>query len=140
MKAYILFCFIFFFTFAARPCANFSGSGTKLNGTRAPGSRAFGWMLLRHALNKNMQPDGIQLEAQLRGSTNFNDRSDYSVALMYLGRSNEAVELLQRLEAEQPGQYFVAANLGTAYELTGKNEEALRWNPRRTGSTFNETL
>jgi tetratricopeptide (TPR) repeat protein len=67
------------------------------------------------------------MEAELRGSTNFNDRSDYSIALMYLGRSKEAVELLQALEKELPGKYFIAANLGTAYELTGNNEEAARW-------------
>jgi tetratricopeptide (TPR) repeat protein len=67
------------------------------------------------------------MEAELRNSTNFNDRSDYSIALMYLGRSKEAVELLKTLEKEQPGHYFIAANLGTAYELSGDNEEAARW-------------
>ena len=67
------------------------------------------------------------MEASLRGATNFNDRSDYAVALMFLGRSPEAVYLLQKLESEQPGQYFIAANLGTAFELNGNNEEALRW-------------
>ena len=83
--------------------------------------------MLRHYMQKNPQPDGMKMEADLRGATNFNDRSDYSVALMYLGRSKEAVELLQQLETEQPGQYFIAANLGTAYELSGNNQEALRW-------------
>jgi len=67
------------------------------------------------------------MEASLRGASGFNDRSDYSVALMYLGRNDEAVELLQQLEKEKPGQYFIAANLGTAYELSWQNEEALRW-------------
>lgn len=46
------------------------------------------------------------MEAELRGSTNFNDRSDYSVALMYLGRSQEAVQLLETLENEKPGKIF----------------------------------
>ena len=67
------------------------------------------------------------MEADLRNATNFNDRSDYSIALMYLGRSQEAVDLLQKLEKEDPGHYFIAANLGTAYELTGNNEEAAHW-------------
>lgn len=67
------------------------------------------------------------MEADLRNSTNFNDQSDYSVALMYLGHDKEAVELLKKLEAEKPGQYFIAANLGTAYELSGNNDEALKW-------------
>ena len=99
-------------------------------------------MMLQSSLRKNLHLDGTKMEASLRSSTNFNDRSDYSVALMYLGRSKEAVELLRQLEKEIPGEYFVAANLGTAYELSGNNEEALRWinegirrNPASHGGT-----
>lgn len=83
--------------------------------------------MLRRAVERNNRPKGKQMEADLRNATNFTDRSDYSVALMYLGRSAEAADLLEKLEKEKPGEYFIAANLGTAYELTGKNEEALRW-------------
>jgi tetratricopeptide (TPR) repeat protein len=71
--------------------------------------------------------DGEKMEAELRGSTKFNDRSDYAVALLYLGRSGEAVQILESLEEEKPGDYVVAANLGTAYELAGDNDRALRW-------------
>jgi tetratricopeptide (TPR) repeat protein len=67
------------------------------------------------------------METKLRGATNFNERSDYAIALLFLGRNGEAVELLEALEVEQPGTYFVAANLGTAYELSGRNEDALKW-------------
>lgn len=67
------------------------------------------------------------MESHLRGSTNFNDRSDYAVALIYLGRNAEAVDLLSHLEDEQPGHFFIAANLGTAFELSGNNTEALHW-------------
>ena len=49
------------------------------------------------------------------------------IALIFFGRSAEAVESLKILEQEQPGLFFVAANLGTAYELSGNNAEALRW-------------
>src|SRR4029077_4513742 len=59
--------------------------------------------------------------------TNFNERSDYAVSLVYVGKTKEAFELLQALEKEQSGTYIVAANLGTALELLGNNEEALRW-------------
>lgn len=31
------------------------------------------------------------------------------------------------MEKEKPGEYYVAANLGTAYELAGNNEQALHW-------------
>lgn len=67
------------------------------------------------------------MEADLRTATNFDDRCDYAVAKMYLGQYNEAVELLRQLETEKPGEYAVAANLGTAYELSGDNESALKW-------------
>jgi hypothetical protein len=84
-------------------------------------------MHLRAALKQNPANNGAEMEASLRGATNFNDRSDYAVALMYLGRSREAVVLLSQLEKEQPGHFFIAANLGTAYELSGQNGEALQW-------------
>jgi tetratricopeptide (TPR) repeat protein len=106
---------------------NYSGSGTKFNGAWTSGASPRRTMELRRAFRRDLQQDGVKMEADLRGATNFNDRSDYSIALMYLGRSKEAVELLQALEKEQPGKYFIAANLGTAYELTGNNEEAARW-------------
>ncbi len=109
-------------TSSAFPCIN--KSGTKYGG--GSGSY-FGWRGLQSALKKDLKNDGVEMEASLRGSTNFNDRSDYAVALMFLGRSTEAVDLLNKLEREQPGQFFVAANLGTAYELTGNNIEALKW-------------
>jgi hypothetical protein len=35
--------------------------------------------------------------------------------------------LLQKLEQERPGDYSIAANIGTAYELMGDNENALKW-------------
>jgi tetratricopeptide (TPR) repeat protein len=127
MKAYALGIVVLLFTVQARSCVNFSGSGTSFNGAWISSASPFRMMELRRALGRDLQKDGVKMEADLRGSTNFNDRSDYAIALMYLGRSKEAVELLQSLEKEQPGEYFIAANLGTACELTGNNEEAARW-------------
>jgi len=99
-------------------------TGTKYGGGEGA---YFGWRSLEISIERNLRADGETMEATLRGATDFKDRSDYAVALMYLGRSQEAVELLKKLEQEEPGHYFVAANLGTAYELTGNNTEALRW-------------
>jgi tetratricopeptide (TPR) repeat protein len=82
---------------------------------------------LRTALQHNHHEEGLKMQSALVNSTNFNDRSDYAVSLAYVGRTKEAVDLLQALENEQPGQYFIAANLGTCLELLGNNEEALRW-------------
>lgn len=122
MKTIICVLAIICFACPAWPCLN--KSGTKYGG--GSGSY-FGWLSVRASLQKNVQQDGVEMEASLRGATNFNDRSDYAIALMYLGRNTEAVDLLNKLEQEAPGHFFIAANLGTAYELSGDNEAALRW-------------
>jgi hypothetical protein len=127
MKLIILGAVFCVLTQTAWPCANFTGGGTKYDGGEGIGNPKADAIRLHVALKKNLRVDGRELEAKLRGSTNFNDRSDYSIALMYLGRSGEAVTLLEKLEAERPGEYFIAANLGTAYELSGINEKALKW-------------
>jgi tetratricopeptide (TPR) repeat protein len=124
MKTKCIFCCLLVFVFSRPALSCINKSGTKYGG--GSGSY-FGWRGLESALNRNLKEDGVEMEANLHGSTNFNDRSDYSVALMFLGRNTEAIELLERLEQEQPGQYFIAANLGTAYELSGNNAEALKW-------------
>lgn len=127
MKTFLACSSILLLAIQAQCCANYSGAGTSYNGAWVRGASPYRVMELKRALNRNLPVDGIKMEADLRSATNFNDRSDYSIALMYLGRSQEAVDLLQKLEKEEPGHYFIAANLGTAFELTGNNEEALHW-------------
>jgi tetratricopeptide (TPR) repeat protein len=53
--------------------------------------------------------------------------SDHAALLVYKGRPQEAIALLEAVERQHPGSYVVAANLGTAYELAGNDAEALRW-------------
>jgi tetratricopeptide (TPR) repeat protein len=55
------------------------------------------------------------------------DQSDIAVNLNYLGRYQEALTILKRLQKEYPENYNIAANLGTTYELTGNNELALQF-------------
>jgi tetratricopeptide (TPR) repeat protein len=83
--------------------------------------------LLKYSIETDLHREGAVMESSLRSSTSFDDRSDYAVALTYLGRTAEAIDLLQKLESEGPGDYAVAANLGTAYELAGKNHDAKKW-------------
>lgn len=59
--------------------------------------------------------------------TNLQKRNDYAVALIRLGRSAEAAPILEAIEKANPGRYVTAVNLGTAYELLGKDELALKW-------------
>lgn len=57
----------------------------------------------------------------------FDSHNQLAVALMRLGRPKEAIRLLLVLEQRYPGRYPTATNLGTAYELTGGNANALKW-------------
>ena len=82
---------------------------------------------LRHSIETNLGRRGAEMHAVLSGDPEFGKRNDDAVALIFLGRAAEAVEVLNKLESERPGEYFIAANLGTAYELAGNNQEALRW-------------
>lgn len=43
------------------------------------------------------------------------------------GDPRTAITLLLQVEESSPGRYSTAANLGTAYELAGDNENALKW-------------
>ncbi|MDB6029556.1 MAG: tetratricopeptide repeat family protein [Verrucomicrobiales bacterium] len=128
MKTFLSYLLFFALVPSAFPCANtFFSYQTKYNGMPVkPGSRMAS-VALRSILRYQMAVDGEGMEKALRGATEFEKRNDYSVALMYLGRNAEAVELLQTLEKENPGNYSVAANLGTAFELSGANRDALRW-------------
>ncbi|MBL7731413.1 MAG: tetratricopeptide repeat protein [Chitinophagaceae bacterium] len=54
-------------------------------------------------------------------------QSDIAVNLAYLGRYEEALAILEPLQKKFPDDYNIAANLGTTYELVGKNELALRF-------------
>ena len=111
--------------YPAFACVNISG--TKFNGESVTSGHFIPAIRLVRSEQTDLRIEGEKMEEYYRGSTNFTDRSDYSVALMYLGRYQDAVGLLQALEKESPGNYSVAANLGTAYELAGNNVEALKW-------------
>jgi len=67
------------------------------------------------------------LQQQYRPDADYKIRSDYAAALIHLGRSKEAVDILVDVEKTNPGDYITASNLGTAYELIGENEKALEW-------------
>ena len=55
------------------------------------------------------------------------NRSDYAAALIHVGELQLGINLLEEIERSDPGLYVTAANLGTAFELSGNNEKALEW-------------
>jgi hypothetical protein len=53
--------------------------------------------------------------------------NDLAVSMIRFGRYQSAIKYLLLIEKKSPGKYQTASNLGTAYELTGNDKEALRW-------------
>ena len=83
--------------------------------------------LLQRETPAEREREHRELAARAAGTTDRSIRNDYAVSLMYVRRPLEAVEILRKIEAERPGHYVTAANLGTAYELSGDNVQALHW-------------
>lgn len=71
----------------------------------------------------------ITAEAELawRAAPTLENTNDLAVARILTGKTEEGIQLLRELEKRQPGNAKVAANLGTALELTGSDAEALLW-------------
>lgn len=67
------------------------------------------------------------LTVKTKSSPSHEDLSDLAVAHLYLGEIDRSIELLLQAESLVPGEYAIASNLGTAFELAGRNEEALHW-------------
>lgn len=55
------------------------------------------------------------------------DLSDYAVLLMKGGKFEESLLIFQALNKHLPNEYKLAANLGTAYELNGELDSALKY-------------
>ena len=64
---------------------------------------------------------------QARENPSFDTLNNLAAVLIRHGRLSDAVNLLQFLERKYPGHYETASNIGTAYELMGRNEDALKW-------------
>ncbi|WP_426336337.1 tetratricopeptide repeat protein [Pseudoduganella sp. R-31] len=65
--------------------------------------------------------------AEVRKSPTFRNLIELSAVLIRFDKLPEAVKLLQFIENKYPGKYQTASNLGTAHELLGQNEDALKW-------------
>jgi len=74
------------------------------------------WMERRDRLRKALAEGG-----------DFRVKNDLATTLAHTGDAAEAVKLLEEIETDKPGLYATAANLGTAYELSGDNVKALEW-------------
>ncbi|PHS12460.1 MAG: hypothetical protein COA78_08285 [Blastopirellula sp.] len=67
------------------------------------------------------------LKTELETEDNYKKRSDMAAAMIHLGQTQEAIDILVELEEKHPGEYTIAGNLGTAYELVGEVGLAIKW-------------
>jgi tetratricopeptide (TPR) repeat protein len=87
---------------------------------------------IRRAFNTNFNQKRIEanlkkLEAKLKTSKDYKLLSDYAVLLLKAGKTKSAIDILEQLSEKYPDEYQIAANLGTAYELDGNVEKALKF-------------
>lgn len=68
-----------------------------------------------------------KLEKDFETDQSARATNDLAVARILFGRVDEAIVLLKDLEQRHPGKAATAANLGTAFELTGNDQAALEW-------------
>lgn len=79
-------------------------------------------------LNKNgFQKEIKELDILYSASQNLDYLSDKGLLFILLGKYNEAIDLYLEIEKLEPNRYSTASNIGTAYELVGQNENALKW-------------
>lgn len=113
----------------AQACLNYEG--TNVRGERVEPWRETGDDL-RAALRKPNDPEVVANYSHYvvdaaRKEPSTATRNDLAVVLVRFGRLSDAIRLLQIVERSDPGKYETAANLGTAYELAGRDRDALRW-------------
>ena len=114
----------------AQACINISD--VNLDGKKMEFGEDLAWaskasLLPQRANTVSFQAREKDLAAKMAGTPTIRERSDYGGVLVFLGQFQKAREVLEAAEQAEPGDYAVASNLGTAYELLGENAKALEW-------------
>lgn len=87
---------------------------------------------LREHLTGQLRRDRQMLQAKdviavARAMPNYEHLNNLGVVLVYQGQYPLAIRHFLTIERRWPGRYETAANLGTALELAGYDQVALRW-------------
>lgn len=75
---------------------------------------------IRKSLNEALAKRGTEED-------DFKNESNIALYYMKLGEVKKALGILEPLAEEYPGEYIIIANLGTAYELDGQLQNALKF-------------
>lgn len=120
---------ILLFVPAAHACIN--SVGTDHRGNRFMPSFYTGETLLASLTSGGDRDYSIrrtdQIIAAAQKEPNLQSLTNLAINVIYHGRYDEAIRLLLALEKRYPGHHETAANLGTALELSGRDQIALRW-------------
>lgn len=84
------------------------------------------WMRHFDTIKINKKLSDLELKVK-NGSADYKTWSDIAVNLMMLGKADSSVKILKPIILKHPNEYNINANLGTAYELTGKLDSALKY-------------
>ncbi|HUR38603.1 MAG TPA: hypothetical protein VM222_03880 [Planctomycetota bacterium] len=113
----------------AAACLNYYGKNLKGDVVETDSERADPTKLLRE-LTLHPEHDDIKkldLGPEPDPRADFKVRNDYAASLVRQGKAKRAIEILESIEQFHPGEYMVASNLGTAYELNGDVARAHHW-------------
>lgn len=81
-----------------------------------------------HDFYKDNFESGLRkLDSLYKVTNDLDYLSDKGLLLILLERYKEAIALYLEIERTEPNRYSTASNIGTAYELFGQNENALKW-------------
>jgi tetratricopeptide (TPR) repeat protein len=69
----------------------------------------------------------IELDSLYKNTKDLDYLSDKGLLLILLKEYNQAIAIYLEIEKIEPNRYSTASNIGTAYELLGENENALKW-------------
>ena len=81
-----------------------------------------------HRFNISKFPQLLkELDSLYKKTKKIEYLSDKGYVLILQGKYQEAIKLYLDIEKSHPNRYSTASNLGTAYELSGDNINALKW-------------
>jgi tetratricopeptide (TPR) repeat protein len=113
----------------ASACLNYYGKNIRGEAVETSDDVSSPMKLLRQLTDRteHIEIRDRDLGIEPAANADFKIRNDYAAKLIHQGKTKRAIEILESIEKSTPGEYRVAANLGTAYELDGDVERALKW-------------